>query len=296
MKNIVKKLLSTSLLLSIFAPIAYTNPQESDWATTLHKNPIFYRAQHRHIFKKKSYLHESFQGCNDLDKEKFNIIMQSDTWNIVLNKIKINEKCTKTNRDWFKKFLNQHGFSQETINFLAYPLKNNHVFLILKSMWLLGYSFKEIDQFKHFLIGLFAPFLYKDIKLFEKSIKERAKQEVYNYLIKGFRPDWVISLDDDDLCTSLMIAVNSNDYDLVAMLIECPETDLNATNSQGMNALMMSIKNKNEQIARLLLKKKEWDFWNFNTNRETAIALASIHLPALENIIAQQFKPYLMFQ
>ncbi len=296
MKNIVKKILSIVLFLSASSPTSYTDSPKNSWAAGLHKESKFSLAQNKYIYTKKSYTNRFIKGYKGLDKEKFNIIMQSDTWDIVFNKIKNEEKCTRTNRDRFKYFLAEHAcFSEETINFLSYPLSNNHLCITLQSMWQFGYSFEEINQFKHFLIALFAPHLYEDIKLFEQNIKNSAKQQVYDYLIRGFRPDWVISL-DDDLYTGLMIAVNANNYDIVSMLIECPKIYLNAVNSQGMNALMMSIKNKNESIAQVLLKKKGWDFWNFNTNRETAIALASIYLPELEDVIAKQFKPYLEFQ
>lgn len=234
---------------------------------------------------------------DNLQKEHFNSIMASKTWHIVFNDKTRNIKiCSNANRIIFKSFLHsQKRFTQEIIKLLSCPLIDNNLFIVLKRMWELGYSYKMITFFKHFLLALFAAHKYEDIKEFEKSIKNGDEENIKNYLSEGLHPNWIVGI-NKDMQTGLMLAVNSSNYSIVSLFLKSSSININATNTLGMNALMMSIENKNENIARLLLKKKGWDFWQFSTNKETAIALASIHLPQLEDVIANRFKPYLRFQ
>lgn len=235
---------------------------------------------------------EFINGKDSLEKKHFEQIMSSISWKIVSEKIAQKEKCSYTNISKFKMLLVDKGFSDNAISLLSKPLMNDNLIFICSRMHELEYSSNSIAKFKIFLLALFATDSFLEIIDFQKSIEIGDYEKVYLYLSSGFRPNWIIG---NNLETGLMTAIENETQSIIDLLLSCPSINLEATDRQGKNSLMLAIQKENFALARTLLKYQGWNLLQKDIAGYSAYDFAATYLPHLYRALEeyrQQFPQY----
>lgn len=235
-------------------------------------------------------LHKKFQkGLKSLSVEHFEVIRADQIWRDINtkidHKINIDPAAKKINKANFKKLLKSNNVPKSTRLVIKNILKNNNLYQVLNKMHQFGFTQEFILQFRKFIIALLYPGDHEEIETFSRSVALGKTQATHQFLLKGFRPDWLVAM---NLRTGLALGIISRDINIVKMFLQCPNIDTQVLDIENMNALMQSVKSGNEEIAKHLLEVIEWDFSHTNIHGQDIFKIAQKRMPTIQANLAQK--------